>query len=82
MTVSTEVQYRLATASLASRTMPVVLSTVCFVPVTLLRLGEEAERITGVPRPAVNERLSIGDVFVKMVPAVPENGQPLSGAVA
>src|SRR3954451_17270551 len=63
-------------------TMPVVASTVCLLPVTLFRFGDATSRITGVPRPDGNASLSMGEVFSKMVPAVPENGQPVSGAVA
>ena len=35
-----------------------------------------------MPRPGANDRLLIGEVFSKIVPAEPGNGQPLSGAVA
>src|SRR5215217_1919829 len=75
-------QYRLVTSLLASTTRPVALVTFCLEDVTLLRLGEEASRMTRVPRPSGKEMLFIGEVFSKMVPADPENGQPLSGAVA
>ena len=62
--------------------MPVVALTVCLLPVTLLRFGDATSRMTGVPRPEGKERSLSGEVFLKMLPAVPLNGQPLSGAVA
>ena len=77
-----ENQYRFVLSLLASITRPVVALTVCLLPLTLFRFGEVTSRMTGVPRPEVNERLSIGDVFSKIEPTAPENGQPLSGAVA
>src|SRR6266516_1908611 len=75
-------QYRFVTSLLASTTRPVALVTFCLVAVTLLRLGDAASRITGVPRPCGKEMLLIGEVFSKIVPGDPENGHTLSGAVA
>src|SRR6266508_2794169 len=75
-------QYRCVTSLLVSTTRPVALVTLCLLDVTLLRFGDAASRMTGVPRPSGKEMLAIGEVFSKIVPGYPEYGQPLSGAVA
>ena len=79
---SYDAQYCFVTSLEASITMPVAAVAVCLVPVTLFRFGDAADRMTTVPRPDGKDSALIGEVFSKIAPAVPENGQPLSGAVA
>lgn len=62
--------------------VPVVPSTLCLGVVTLFMFGEAPFWVTGVPRPAGKTGLSIEAVFSTMLPATPEQAQPLTdGAV-
>src|SRR6476646_12226458 len=74
---SSENQYLFVTSLLARITTPDAALTDCLLLVALFRFDEAEFLITGVPRPATNDRLLIDEVFSKIVPAEPVKAHPV-----